>query len=61
MAVGNGPENIGSLEALYKKCERIDDWLFGYLTYDLKNELEALSSNNFDGLGFAALQFFVPE
>ena len=28
------------------------DWIFGYLTYDLKNDLEKLHSKNFDGLGF---------
>src|SRR5690606_33021059 len=27
------------------------DWVFGYLTYDLKNDVERLKSNNFDGLG----------
>lgn len=37
------------------------DWLFGYLSYDLKNDVEKLSSNNFDGLGFADLFFFQPK
>lgn len=37
------------------------DWLFGYLTYDLKNDLEALSSTNFDGLEFPDLFFFQPQ
>lgn len=37
------------------------DWLFGYLSYDLKNDTEALSSTNFDGLGFADLYFFQPK
>lgn len=36
-------------------------WLFGYLGYDLKNELEKLSSDNADYLGFPALNFFEPE
>ena len=36
------------------------DWIFGYLSYDLKNELEALSSANPDGLGFPDLHFFCP-
>ena len=31
------------------------DWIFGYLTYDLKNDVEKLNSNNFDGLGFPDL------
>jgi para-aminobenzoate synthetase component 1 len=38
-----------------------NDWLFGYLSYDLKNETEKLSSENFDGLNFPKLNFFVPE
>lgn len=37
------------------------DWLFGYLGYDLKNEVEALKSANFDGLEFPDLLFFQPE
>lgn len=37
------------------------DWIFGYLTYDLKNDVEKLQSNNFDGLGFADLYFFQPK
>ncbi|MEO6347400.1 MAG: anthranilate synthase component I family protein [Aquaticitalea sp.] len=38
-----------------------NDWLFGYLTYDLKNDLEALKSDNFDGLDFPDLFFFQPK
>lgn len=37
------------------------DWIFGYLTYDLKNDVEKLQSNNFDGLGFSDLYFFQPK
>jgi para-aminobenzoate synthetase component 1 len=37
------------------------DWLFGYLSYDLKNDVEALQSNNFDGLHFPDLFFFQPK
>lgn len=36
-------------------------WLFGFLSYDLKNELEKLNSQNEDGLGFPGLLFFEPE
>ncbi len=38
-----------------------NDWLFGYLTYDLKNDVEEISSNNFDGLAFPELFFFQPK
>ena len=37
------------------------DWLFGYLTYDLKNDVEQLTSQNFDGLAFPDLYFFQPK
>lgn len=37
------------------------DWLFGYLSYDLKNDTEALTSQNFDGLEFPDLFFFQPK
>ena len=37
------------------------DWLFGYLTYDLKNDTESLSSNNIDKLNFPDLYFFQPK
>ncbi|MEG0850671.1 MAG: anthranilate synthase component I family protein [Flavobacterium sp.] len=37
------------------------DWLFGYLSYDLKNDIEDLKSNNFDGLNFPDLFFFQPK
>ena len=37
------------------------DWLFGYLSYDLKNNIEDLQSNNFDGLHFPDLFFFQPK
>lgn len=37
------------------------DWLFGYLSYDLKNDVEDLKSNNFDGLNFPDLFFFQPK
>ncbi len=37
------------------------DWLFGYLSYDLKNNIEDLKSNNFDGLDFPDLYFFQPK
>jgi para-aminobenzoate synthetase component 1 len=35
-------------------------YLFGYFNYDLKNELEDLSSNNLDNLGFPNFYFFEP-
>jgi para-aminobenzoate synthetase component 1 len=37
-----------------------DGWLFGHLGYDLKNELEKLSSDHPDHIGFPDLYFFEP-
>lgn len=37
------------------------DYLFGYFTYDLKNELEALVSTHPNLTGFSGLEFFIPE
>lgn len=37
------------------------DWLFGYLSYDLKNDIEVVHSDNFDGLDFPDLFFFQPK
>jgi len=46
---------------LHEFAEKQNDWLFGHFSYDLKNEIEDLSSANFDGIGFPDLYFFVPE
>ncbi|WP_334056060.1 aminodeoxychorismate synthase component I [Polaribacter sp. P097] len=37
------------------------DYIFGYISYDVKNDVEQLSSQNFDGLDFADLYFFQPQ
>ena len=37
------------------------DWVSGFFTYDLKNEIEQLSSGNIDNLHFPDLYFFAPE
>jgi para-aminobenzoate synthetase component 1 len=37
------------------------DWLFGSLCYDLKNDVEKLTSKNTDGLGVPELYFFQPK
>ncbi|NMH28764.1 anthranilate synthase component I family protein [Flavobacterium silvaticum] len=49
---------FNDLEELQKTTK---DWLFGYLSYDLKNDVEALNSNNLDCLGFPDLYFFQPK
>lgn len=37
------------------------DWLFGYFTYDLKNQIEDLESNNIDNQCFPEVFFFSPK
>ena len=37
------------------------DWLFGFMGYDLKNEVEVLSSKHFDGVVLPDLAFFQAE
>lgn len=50
-----------AFDKLNEYQESTNDWIFGYLTYDLKNDVEQLSSNNFDGLHFPDLYFFQPK
>jgi para-aminobenzoate synthetase component 1 len=50
-----------AFEDLKQYQQTIKDWLFGYLSYDLKNDIEVLNSNNFDGLEFPDLFFFQPK
>lgn len=50
-----------AFEDLQQYQQTTKDWLFGYLSYDLKNDSEDLQSNNFDGLDFPDLFFFQPK
>jgi len=50
---------------LFKQLNKLqnnsENWLFGYLGYDLKNEVEKLVSENKDHLEFPDVFFFEPE
>ncbi|MBC7750044.1 MAG: anthranilate synthase component I family protein [Methylotenera sp.] len=50
-----------AFEDLKQYQQSTKDWLFGYLSYDLKNDIEELQSHNFDGLEFPDLYFFQPK
>jgi para-aminobenzoate synthetase component 1 len=52
---------VNAFEDLKQYRQSTADWLFGYLSYDLKNDTEALFSSNFDGLLFPDLFFFQPK
>lgn len=55
---GSAGNSLSSLSSFLggKEC-----WLPGYLSYDLKNEIERLESENPDYLNFSPLFFFEPE
>jgi para-aminobenzoate synthetase component I len=50
-----------SLYELQEFLDNTNDWCFGHLSYELKNEIEQLSSTKKDEIGFPALYFFVPQ
>lgn len=54
-------DHHNAFEKLEEYQSLSNDWLFGYLTYDLKNDVELLKSRNFDGLNFPDLYFFQPK
>ena len=39
----------------------VSGWKFGFITYDYKNQIEALSSKHFDGIKFPEKHFFTPQ
>ncbi len=51
----------GAFEKLKRFRQNHKDYLFGYLSYDLKNDIEDLSSKNPDHLNFPELFFFQPK
>lgn len=50
-----------ALQALHTFQQKHVDWIFGHIGYDLKNEIEELTSSHPDKIGFSDLGFFVPE
>ncbi|HEX5155272.1 MAG TPA: anthranilate synthase component I family protein [Parafilimonas sp.] len=40
---------------------RNNDWIFGHLGYDLKNEIEGLHSSHINKAGFPDIFFFIPK
>ena len=50
-----------SLNKLDDFLKNTQDWVFGYLSYDLKNELENLESKNIDSFDLPNLFFFQPK
>lgn len=50
--------NLGAIEQFYNGHQ---DWIFGHLGYDLKNEIEGLQSIHPDHIGFPDAFLFVPQ
>ncbi|HYG37838.1 MAG TPA: anthranilate synthase component I family protein [Cytophagales bacterium] len=55
------PTGNDSFECLKNFYREHQDWMLGYLSYDLKNQIEALNSNNPDYQQTEEILFFVPE
>ncbi len=54
-------DDIPAFSALKDFSDLSNDWIFGFLSYDLKNQLENLKSENADGINMPLMHFFVPE
>ncbi|RZK48387.1 MAG: anthranilate synthase component I family protein [Pedobacter sp.] len=53
--------NSDSLAKLKNFHDKNPTWMFGFISYNLKNELEELTSNHPEKLNFPHLYFFVPK
>jgi para-aminobenzoate synthetase component 1 len=64
-----GINTLDELETSQNSLAQLDEfiernkskWKFGFMSYDLKNELEPLKSRHLDKLNFPTLHFFVPQ
>jgi len=52
---------VNAFDKLKEYQSITQDYLFGYISYDVKNATEHLISQNYDGLNFADLYFFQPQ
>ncbi len=64
LAVGPKNEISTSLDCFSSMQKFIDEnvgWKFGFICYDVKNEIEKLHSKNSEQLKFPLVHFFIPE
>jgi para-aminobenzoate synthetase component 1 len=55
-------EDIDTLSRFDDFCNaHKNEWIFGHLGYDLKNEIENLQSTHSNNIGFHNIYFFIPE
>ncbi|MBC7848984.1 MAG: anthranilate synthase component I family protein [Chitinophagaceae bacterium] len=59
--VQHATHQSASLDELKQFNSLHDDWKFGHLSYELKNEIEGLQSERASELDFQNLFFFVPQ
>ena len=52
---------LKAFEKLKKFYDEHNEWLFGYLSYDLKNSVESLKSENQDLHHYPVMHFFQPK
>ena len=57
--ISNSANSLTQLSDFIKK--HAGNYIFGFLSYDLKNEIEKLSSSNNDGLNFPDVCFWTPK
>lgn len=56
--IGSGYSKLSEVDSY---IDSIQDWCFGHLSYDLKNEIEDLSSAHPDHLQWPSIDFFQPS
>ncbi|QCR22139.1 anthranilate synthase component I family protein [Pontibacter sp. SGAir0037] len=65
LAVSDGPalpiDETSALSSFRTIIQRTPDYYCGFFNYDLKNQIETLSSKNHDHIGFPLIFFFRPE
>lgn len=62
LAWANTPIDFDFTKPLLSQLNKIiNKEVYGYITYDIKNEIEFLQSNNLDLIGLPNLNFFEPE
>ncbi len=54
---GGAPDDFSELRRF---ADNINDWIFGFFSYELKNQLEKLNSKNPDGILMPVAHFFQP-
>ncbi|MGV6845915.1 MAG: anthranilate synthase component I family protein [Lutibacter sp.] len=65
LAVGNYSSIDSNYSRAFEKIENyyknLNDYIFGYFGYDLKNDIEHLKSSNLDRINFPDFYFFQPK